>query len=161
MMRPTLKKMRVLMSVKNYPTASLLRRLAALVYDALIILAIYILPGGLLVTGLSALEGSEELVRLSPATALSLIFTISFLYYTYSWQRGGQTIGMKAWRIMLVNENPRTLQLSQCMLRCGSGFFSLVLFGVGFWWALIDKKQRTWHDMASLTRVVYMPKDMK
>lgn len=149
------------MSAQNYPTAPLLRRLAAMLYDGLILMALYILPGGLLVTLVSKLMGSEELIRLSPAMAMSYWFTIAFLYYTHSWRKGGQTVGMKAWRLKLINENPRPLQLSQCMLRTGVGFFSLMTAGLGFWWMLIDKQQRTWHDIASMTRVVHIPKEMQ
>lgn len=148
------------MNYQNFPTASLTRRLAAMLYDALVLLALYILLGGLLVTAVSKLAGSEELLRLSPAMFMSLWFTFAFLYYSHSWRRGGQTIGMKAWRIRLITHGGEPVRLSHCMLRTGIGFFSLALAGLGFWWALFDTQQRTWHDMASLTRIVYMPKDM-
>ncbi|MBE0483474.1 MAG: RDD family protein [Bacterioplanes sp.] len=146
------------MSDLNYPTASLFRRLAAFVYDGLIVIALYILLGGLFITAISKLMGAEQLIELTPAPALTMLFVICFFYYSHSWLRGGQTVGMKAWQIKLVNENPRSLQVSQCMLRTGTGFFSIILFGAGFWWILIDKQHRTWHDIASLTRVVHIPK---
>ncbi|PHS61841.1 MAG: hypothetical protein COB09_16610 [Thalassobium sp.] len=154
------------MSDQNYPTAPLTRRLAAMAYDGLVLIALYILLGGLLVTAVSKIIGSTEFVRLSPAMSMSVMFTISFLYYSHSWRRGGQTIGMKAWGLKLLNDNNknsngRGIQLSQCMLRSGVGFFSLLFAGLGFWWALFDKQQRSWHDMASLTRMVYIPKNMQ
>lgn len=148
------------MKYQNFPTASLTRRLAALLYDALVVLAIYILIGGLFVTALSKLQGSSELLRLSPAMSLTLLFSFAFLYCHHSWRRGGQTIGMKAWRLRLVTLDDQPLRLSHSMLRVGTGFFSLVLGGLGFWWALFDKQQRSWHDMASLSRVVYLPKEI-
>ena len=151
------------MSDQNYPTAPFIRRLAALTYDALVLIALYILLGGLLVTAVSKIIGSEEFVRLSPAMSMSVMFTICFLYYSHSWRRGGQTIGMKAWGLKLLNDNNKGtgIQLSQCMLRTGVGFFSLLFMGLGFWWMLFDKQQRSWHDIASLTRMVYIPKNMK
>lgn len=148
------------MSLQNYPTANLPRRLAAMVYDGLILIALYIILGGLLVTAISAAEGTEELVRLSPATAMSFFFSIAFLYYMHSWRKGGQTIGMKSWRLRLINDDGRPVQLSQCMLRSGAGFFSILIVGLGYWWMLFDNRQRTWHDIASVTRVIHMPKDM-
>ena len=147
------------MSLQNYPTANLGRRLAAMIYDGLILIALYIILGGLLVTAISS--GNDEMLRLSPATAMSLFFSISFLYYSHSWRKGGQTIGMKAWRLTLINEDGRPVQLSQCMLRSGIGFFSILAAGLGFWWMLFDKQQRTWHDIASVTRVVHAPKNME
>jgi uncharacterized RDD family membrane protein YckC len=147
------------MSLQNYPTANLGRRLAAMIYDGLILIALYIILGGLLVTAISS--GGDEMLRLSPATAMSLFFSISFLYYSHSWRKGGQTVGMKSWRLTLINDDGRPIQLSQCMLRSGIGFFSILAAGLGFWWMLFDKQQRTWHDIASVTRVVYAPKNME
>jgi len=149
------------MSLQNYPTASLTRRLAAMGYDALVLLALYIILGGLLVTGITKLSGQEEMIRLSPATAASLIYVLSFLYYMHSWRRGGQTIGMKAWDIFIVADDNSPIRLSHCILRSGTGFFSLMVVGLGYFWMLIDKKQRTWHDIASLTRIVHKPKNVK
>lgn len=161
MMRSVFTAADVAMNVQNLPTASLTRRLAAMLYDAMVILALYILLGGLLVTAVSKLQGSDELLRLSPAMSMTILFSFAFLYYSHSWRRGGQTIGMKAWRIRLTTLDAKPVRLSHCMLRTGIGFFSLILGGFGFWWALFDKQQRSWHDMASLTRVVFIPKDMQ
>lgn len=145
---------------QNYPIASLTRRLAALAYDALVVLALYILAGFILVGIFKLLTHEFPENRLPNALYYSLLFCVCFFYYSSSWKKGGQTIGMKAWRIKLINEQNHPFKLSQFMLRTGMGFFSLVLFGAGFWWALIDKQSRSWHDIASLTRVVFIPKGM-
>ncbi|MDK2779300.1 MAG: RDD family protein [Pseudomonadota bacterium] len=148
-------------SDQNYPTAPLTRRLAALAYDGLILVALYIILGGLLVTLISKLaEGGDDMLRLSPATAASLFYIICFLYYSHSWRRGGQTVGMKSWRIKVISEYKPEVTLSQCMLRSAIGFFSILAAGLGFLWMLFDKKQQTWHDKASMTRVIYLPKNM-
>lgn len=150
------------MSAQNYPTAPLFRRLAAMIYDGLILLALYIMLGFVLIAVLKALNNGNFPGTLPLPVALSLFFTIAFFYYSDSWRRrNGQTVGMKAWRLKLINENAKPVQVSQCMLRMGMGFFSFAVIGGGFWWMLIDKKQRTWHDIASVTRIVYLPKEMK
>lgn len=149
------------MSDHNYPTASLFRRLAAMTYDSLILIALYILCGFVLVAIIKIMNHGDFPGKLPAAANLSLFFCITFFYYSDSWRRRrGQTVGMKAWRIRLINENDGPIQLSQCMLRTGIGFFSLVTFGLGFIWMLLDNKQRTWHDQASLTRVVFIPENM-
>lgn|SRR5690554_4177299 len=145
---------------QNYPTASLMRRLAALVYDSLVVMALYILVGFLIQAVYAPFHSGEPIGEIPTPFVLSLLFCICFFYYSHSWRFGGQTIGMKAWRLKLVNLQNKPMQLSQYMLRTAIGFFSIALFGLGFIWALIDKQQRSWHDMASLTRVVYIPKDM-
>ena len=148
------------MSDQNYPTAPLYRRLAAIIYDGLILIALYILAGFILVGILRAATG--EFPGAFPASVnFSLMFIICFFYYTHSWMRGGQTIGMKSWRIKLISEYKPQMRISQCMRRTGVGFFSLLLAGLGYWWALFDKRQRSWHDMASMTRIIYMPKGMQ
>jgi uncharacterized RDD family membrane protein YckC len=38
------------------------------------------------------------------------------------------------------------------------GNVSLLLGGLGFWWALLDRDKRTWHDRASGTRLVRVAK---
>lgn len=149
------------MQLKNYPTAPLSRRILAMAYDGLVLVAMYIIFGGLLVTAISKAMGLEEFVRLTPAQAASVFYIISFLYYSHSWRRGGQTIGMKAWRIYVTTLDGTPIRLSHCMLRSATGLFSLVIVGLGYFWMLIDKKERTWHDIASLTRVVYRPKGVE
>lgn len=144
----------------NLPTASLWRRLAALVYDGLVIIALLILAG-FVVNGIYYASHNGEFTGALPGSVvMTMLFTICFFYYSHSWRKGGQTIGMKSWRIYLVNVEKKPIQLSQCMLRTGMGFFSIVVGGIGFFWALFDQQQRSWHDIASLTRVVYKPKSM-
>ncbi|WP_028292932.1 RDD family protein [Oceanobacter kriegii] len=146
------------MSDHNYPTASLIRCIAALSYDALVLLGTFLVLGLILVGVTAAATGGEPLGELPRPVVYSMIFCMCFFYYSTSWRRGGQTIGMKAWRIKLVTEDGTPVRLSHCMLRTGIGFFSLMVFGIGYFWALIDKRGRSWHDMASLTHQVYIPK---
>ncbi|MGB1092903.1 MAG: RDD family protein [Oceanobacter sp.] len=146
------------MSDRNYPTASLLRRLAAMSYDGLVLIALYIVSGFVFVGIAAAFNNGEPPGAFPAAVNFSLMFCICFFYYSSSWRRGGQTIGMKAWRIKLVSDESNHVKLTQCMLRTGIGFFSLMLFGLGFWWMLLDKQQRTWHDIASLSHPVHIPK---
>ncbi|MFY9179187.1 MAG: RDD family protein [Venatoribacter sp.] len=146
---------------QNYPTASIWRRLAALAYDSLVVLALFILVGFIIQGIYAPLHQGEPIGELPRPVVLTILFSVCFLYYSHSWRKAGQTIGMKAWRIKLVNTQPKPIQLSQCMLRTGMGLFSLLIVGLGFFWALLDKQQRSWHDMASLTRVVFIPKEME
>ena len=147
------------MSDLNLPTAPLWRRLVAMLYDLLNILGISLLLAAILIPSCSHLfNNGEPLGEMPVAVSASYFFSITFLFYMVFWRRNGQTLGMKVWKICLVTElQDRSLGTGQCMLRVGIGFFSLMLGGIGYWWMLWDKQEKTWHDHASFTRVVYKP----
>jgi uncharacterized RDD family membrane protein YckC len=79
-------------------------------------------------------------------------------YATASWRRGGQTLGMRPWRLKLESRDGTPLRRRQLWLRFAVATLSLLLGGLGFWWAWLDRQRLTWHDRASGTRLVRMPK---
>ena len=85
-------------------------------------------------------------------------WTVSGLYATASWRRGGQTLGMRPWRLRLVGIDAATPGWGALWRRYAVGTGSLLLGGLGFWWALFDRDRLTWHDRASGTHLVRMPK---
>lgn len=149
------------MSDLNLPSAPLWRRLAAMVYDLFNILGISFLLAAILIPLSSQLFNNGEPVgELPTPVAASYFFIIIFFFYSTFWRRKRQTLGMKAWGLRITNELKPQQQLSigQCILRITIGFFSIGLFGFGFWWALWDKQEKTWHDYASFTRIIFDPK---
>jgi uncharacterized RDD family membrane protein YckC len=149
----------------NYLCARPLRRLAALFYDLLIIaaismgytaLALFIkltVNGGDITVGQPAVGG----IWFQCGWALTIMF-----FYCYFWHQGGQTLGMKAWRMRLVDtrcsgeaSNP---SWRQCLLRCLFGPVSLLPAGIGYLWCYIDKNGASLHDVLTNTRVIVLPK---
>lgn len=150
------------MALTNYPTAGLLHRLLAMAYDGLVLIGFCFMVYAVVISAIARLMGTfPEMPVLGLAPVLSIFYSTIFLYYMHSWRRGGQTIGMKAWRLYLTTEDNSPVRLSHCILRSGAGFFSLGIVGLGFFWMLIDKRQRTWHDIASVTRIVHKPKGVE
>ena len=150
------------MSDLNLPTAPLWRRLAAMVYDLFNILGISFLLAAMLIPLSShLLNNGEPVGELPVSVAASYFFIIIFFFYSTFWRRKRQTLGMKAWGLIIVNElepkKRKQLSIGQCMLRIAIGFFSIGIAGFGFWWALWDKQEKTWHDHASFTRIVFNP----
>jgi uncharacterized RDD family membrane protein YckC len=86
------------------------------------------------------------------------IYAICFFYFAYPWKKTGQTVGMLAWRIQLQSNTSQTCTWSQLLIRFMVALVSWSLLGLGFWRMLFDKEQRTWHDLASRTKLVYLPK---
>jgi uncharacterized RDD family membrane protein YckC len=152
------------MSKTVYPAASLWRRLAAMVYDSLILMAVSMGYGALFlaVKYRFIAEPLAEGERASMGTPgfFGLILTI-MLFYSFFWHRGGQTVGMRAWRLQLLRPDGEYPHWGQCFLRCLVAPFSLVLGGIGYFWCLFDAEGQTLHDKASKTLVVVLPKPEK
>lgn len=80
-------------------------------------------------------------------------------FYLYFWSRQGQTLGMMAWRIKLVDMQGLKPSWEQLFKRAGLAPISLLCLGLGYLWFYIGSTQQTWHDRFSQTLVVYIPKE--
>jgi uncharacterized RDD family membrane protein YckC len=79
-------------------------------------------------------------------------------YAVLSWRRGGQTLGMRPWRLRVVAVDGQPATLRALLRRYAIGTASLLLAGAGFWWAWIDRERLTWHDRFSATRLQRLEK---
>ena len=138
------------MTVSN---AGVLVRFAALLYDGLLVLGLWFVVSIIFV----GLNGGESVSPNNPFLP-SLLFVVTFWFNAHFWRRGGQTLGMRAWRLRLLNQNPGPLTFVQCFLRFVVSFASLATLGLGYLWLLFDKDRLTWHDRYSDTRVIREPK---
>ncbi|MCG6658600.1 RDD family protein [Halomonas campisalis] len=145
--------------------AGLGRRLGAMLYDAFLVAAIWILLAtlhlGVLrqLLGLSAEEvGAGSLQRL---TLQLLLVAGAFAFFAVSWTRGGMTLGMQAWRLRVQTRDGYSITLAQSLVRFLVAWVSLAAFGLGYLWVLIDGERRSWPDIASGTRVVVLPKSRR
>ena len=129
--------------------AGFFRRLAAIVYDSFLIVAIWIISTVLIV----ALLSDGEAVS-GPGFQLFL-YVEAATFYVYFWRVKGQTLGMQVWKIRTVNDSGEILTLSECMVRLFFATFSIVFLGLGFVWILFDKDNLAWHDRASGTKVEF------
>lgn len=87
-----------------------------------------------------------------------VLWSVTGAYATVSWHRGGQTLGMRPWRLRVVATDGGAPTWRAAALRYVVGSASLLLGGLGFWWAWIDRDRLTWHDRASATRLRREPK---
>ena len=135
--------------------ASLRRRLAAMLYDSLLILALLFLA----TVPFIALR-SGEAVEGSAAYNLSLILVV-YLFFLGFWSTRGRTLGMQSWGLQLEDASGRVPGPWQASIRFAVSIVSLALFGLGFFWQLVDKDKMTWHDRASGTRLMHYPRPKK
>ena len=151
----------------QHPSAGLLRRLGALLYDYLVVIALLIIAGFigmgvaylLLATGMATVpEGKDAAWLLTSPLYSAWLALVICGFYTWFWTRAGQTIGMRAWRLRVVDRNGASPGWGAALLRFVVAQVSLALFCLGFLWCLFERERRGWHDLASGTRVLREPK---
>jgi uncharacterized RDD family membrane protein YckC len=83
------------------------------------------------------------------------LLVISFLFYGWFWTHGGQTLGLRAWKIKVLTADKQVISWPQAALRFVFAVLSWFALGCGFLWMLIDKKKLSWHDHLSKTAVFF------
>ena len=148
------------------------RRLIALVYDLLIVVAIVMVVGLL-----CQLATGGHLIETGARTAIPLWYqtlqgAVVAAYFVASWRRGGQTVGMRPWRIRVSRDDGGAISLQQAVIRVLVAAAPLLLLALepaiglratlwtvlGAWalWfavALFDPRRRSLHDLAADTEL--------
>lgn len=125
------------------PRAGLMRRLAAWLYDLLVVGSLLMVTG-FIYFGLTSLALAMGWINLGPyedtAALLSAsrwyqlsLLAVGLFFYCWFWRTSGQTIGMRAWRLRVQNTNGDRLRLAQCVIRAASA-----LLGLGNLWLLVN-----------------------
>ena len=136
------------------PTAGVFRRVAAGCYDALLLGAIWMLA----TLAIVALRGGEPVPPGQLGYQL-LLLSATALFFIASWLRGGQTLGMRAWRLRVERQSGDPLDAWTGIVRFIGGLLSVLAGGLGLLWLWIDRDELTWHDRLAGTRVVVVPKE--
>ncbi len=150
------------MNTTTLPTAPLLKRLFALLYDLFILTALSFAYAALATLIMVNLFGTADSGDYRPMQH-GIWFQVGWLltivaFYWFFWRTAGQTVGMRAWRLKLVDQEGSTPSHLQILTRIALAPLSLGLAGLGYAWCLIDKNRAAWHDLASKTQVVETPK---
>lgn len=132
------------------------RRLAAAAYDTLLLFAIWMIVGfaDVLIRHLLALPRNPHLLS-------GLLFISGLGFCGWFWTHGGQTLGMRAWRLRLQRLDGSGLRWPIAATRYAVAFLSWGLAGAGVLWCLLDRRGRSWHDLAAGTELVLLPKTAK
>ncbi len=141
-------------AVRIVRPAGLFRRLAAMVYDSLLLFAaLYLSTAPLL------LLTQGEAVALAHPLYRVYLFVVAFVFFGWFWTHGGQTLGMRAWRLRVLTRDGKSIGWLQALQRFLGAIVSLLALGLGYLWLLFDSDGYTWHDRMSKTVVVFMPKE--
>ena len=120
-----------------------------MLYDAVILLGLLILASAVALP-----FGDVNKTALHDFWFTLWLLVVCFAYLGSCWRYGGMTVGMRAWKIRLISSNEQIISWPLCLLRFLVGLVSLAVFGLGILWALVDQKNRTWHDLAARTLLV-------
>lgn len=129
------------------PEAGLLRRLASLAYEALLLFAVLFIAD---LAFLLLVPGART-PALRPALQLYLLLVMG-IYFTWFWTHGGQTVAMKAWRLRLVSATGGRVSWRRAIARYLFAVAGAVVLDV--LWALVDRDRQFLHDRLAGTRIV-------
>jgi len=165
-------------SFSSLPDASLLRRFAAWTYDLFLLFAIGFAYSAVAMIFLQTTGVEQEhLVLIEEGENLTLIAddayqpilrgpifqlglgAVLLLFFVGFWLKKGATLGMQTWRMKLITLDGERPKVGACVLRALLAVVSFCCFGLGYFWSLWDKNNRTAHDILSKTRVIVYPKN--
>ncbi len=126
-----------------------------MVYDVLLLLAVLFIAAAVIVIPLGG----------APQTTIGIglfrfyLIAVAFVFFGWFWTHGGQTLGMRAWRLRVVRRTTgNALDWHHAAYRFGTAILSWLCFGLGFLWMLVDRERLTWHDRLSDSLLVLVPK---
>ena len=140
----------------DYLSPSPLRRLGIFTYDILLVMAVSIFYGLVFIAISKLVFNVQADGPKGTLFQLGWLFTI-ISFYTYFWRKGGQTTGMRAWRVKILSSEHTTPTIAQCLIRLLTAPIGWLLFITAFF-----HPQKQWlHDSASKTQLVLLEKEKK
>ncbi|PKO60857.1 MAG: hypothetical protein CVU23_13025 [Betaproteobacteria bacterium HGW-Betaproteobacteria-17] len=133
--------------------APLLARFAAMIYESLLVTAVVFVASFIIIPVIGEMHAAWQRHLLQ-----FYIVGVLFAYFSAFWLRSGQTLAMKTWRIRLVDQHGGRINFRQALLRFFVALLGLLLAGIGFWWALVDRDRQFLHDRIAGTRLVRVPR---
>jgi uncharacterized RDD family membrane protein YckC len=130
--------------------AGVFRRLAALLYDSLLLAGILLVASfpPVLLNGGPLVDGSSY-GQLKNTVYFLYLLAIIFPFYGWCWTRSGQTLGMAAWKIRALTLAGTPLNWRQALLRCSTS-----ILGIANLWVWLDPQKRGWHERLSGTLTI-------
>ena len=126
-----------------------LRRIAAIFYDSILLTGILFAATAFLLT-----FNNGEAFQPGNLIYSAALILISGIFFTWFWTHGGQTLGMRAWKIRLEKADGTPCDAKAAISHWIVGMILGSLMGLGWWFALIDRKGRALQDVICRTRVL-------
>jgi uncharacterized RDD family membrane protein YckC len=132
------------------------RRFAALIYDALLLVALVVIFTTALVMLLARAAIVPETTGAWAYVYRGALLAIIVGYYVVNWTRSGQTLGMRAWRLRAVDAQGKRMGLPAALRRYLYGVLAWAPAALGVLWLYVDSEHLAIHDRWSHTRVVHL-----
>ncbi len=130
---------------------SLLRIVAATVYDSLLMLGVWFLVGSIALGVKFVFTG--EVSTLNPVTGMSLVILSTWLYFAMFWIYGGKTLGMASWKLRMVSQDGNQITIIQTIIRFLSNILTISLAGIPLFLRRINKNNSSLSDLLSKTSI--------
>ena len=154
----------------DFQRAGFFRRLAAIIYDALVATAVAMCAGLVIQVALLTLfetqvienrgyENYMDLFQVSDSLKLISNVWVGFWivsFFLWFWKHGGQTLGMRAWRLKIYNlKDEDDISYARLLLRMFTSFL-----GLGTLLVLVDyKNKQSLQDRIAQTEVLFLSKE--
>jgi uncharacterized RDD family membrane protein YckC len=124
---------------------SIWRRIASIIYDALLVLAI------LIVMSIPFFSFNVEENNLLKITMQVYFYFIIQYFFVWFWVNNEGTLGMKTWKIKIVCNNGEKISYKKAIIRFNIAIISILFFGLGFLISFYRKDKKCLHDIISKT----------
>ena len=126
-----------------------MRRFGAMAYDTVLLISVFYGATYVLMPflGGEAIESNNLMYKI-------YLLILAYLYFVWHWSFGGKTLGMRSWKIKIINEYGIKPSFEQATKRFLASILSFTLLGGGFLWAIFDRNKYTLHDHLSKTKLV-------
>ncbi len=132
---------------------SLGRRVMAMLYDGLLLIGLW------MIAAVAVVVPTNQGVSPQSTWFQLYLLLVAWIYFAISWKKGC-TLGMKAWHIRIETTPDASQEMTwlRTLIRFLVAVASLGSLGLGFLWSVFHPQKATWHDLASNTRLVVIPK---
>ena len=156
-------------SVENsetlYPRAGFFRRIAAMIYDGLVAVAVGMCAGLIILVALTILHAnkvigaeiehfSDFLTQSSLFTSIVQLWVMAWIvgFFMWFWAKGGQTIGMRAWRMRIFSTTDEPMTMGRLWLRliCALGGLGTLLV------IFMPKQKQSLQDIVAKTEILVL-----
>lgn len=131
---------------------SLTKRYLAVVYEALLMLALTLVLTAVYYMLLG--DASHGWKRLGLQL---LLWGAMGAYFVRCWTVTGQTLASQTWKLKVTGQYGQLLNVKHAAIRYIVASILLLPAGLTLWWAMLDKEQQFLHDRLLGSRLILLP----